>query len=514
MIRQGWKRAGLALGALLLAVLVGCQAVGGFSLDDMLLKQLDVKSSESSGTFEIALDWDDAALAQEEPEVAAAIEWFRKIQVRIDRSASDEDGNAYVSGALTLSKGEIPFTLQTDKDTVLLDVAGAKRPLVLDMSFGGMMPGLGGTSGEDSGAFEEAILKLVREAGSYLVGHLPNPPTVKVDLLASEPIRGVPTDVTKVHAELNGKELGELIPAYLDALVKDEAGLRQLLGSIVKWAAELPPELQEAFGMEAEDWAPTEQELNETVQEILDSFKEAQEELAAAKKDESWNDIFNEGIQFKTDLYVDRSMHIRKTNSELTLSAELFKDSGIPLKGVTIRSSEEIWNVNGDVSVPAIQKPFNAYDLEDLVELKPFQAVKLFDENSVIYQLLKKDLQIDDQEFLLSPDWGVPYVETEDGDVYLPIRETIEQLGGQFLEYDPATKGIRFYDEATRQTLELKVGSANLLVNDKPVAWTNAVEGVDGLAYAEADDLLGTLHAKYSVVEDEYGDYLVVSRDL
>ncbi|WP_027093114.1 stalk domain-containing protein [Cohnella thermotolerans] len=518
MFAQRGRRLGLALGALLLALLVGCQSVGGVNLNDMMVGQLEVKSSESVGSVEIGLDWDDQKLAEEDPQAAEAIGWFRKVALKFDQAKIDKYGNAYAAGTLELSKGDIPFTLNKDKSKLLLQVEGAKRPIVLDALGTGaesLLPGLNGGADETTeGAFEEAARKLVHEVAAYLVGHLPNPPVVKVETVTA-PIHGVSTELTKVHAELNGKQLGELIPSYLDSIAGDEDGLRKLFGDIVQWSADLPPELKREIGFPEEEAAPSREEIDQAVQELLGFFQEARQNIEDARQEKSWNELFNEGIQLKTDLYVDRSLHLRKADTELTLSSGLLEQSGLPLRGVTVRSSQEMWNVNGNVAVPSFNVPFNAIDGEKLGELKPFQVVKLFEENSTIYRLLKNDLQIDDQRLELGSDWGVPFVTAGNGDLYVPIRATVEGLDGEFIAYDAGTGHIRFRDEATRQGVLLQIGTRNAKVNGEPVRFAHDIVAVDGVAYASADDLLGVLHAKYSLSEGEDGeDTLVITRDL
>ncbi|MBB6670921.1 hypothetical protein [Cohnella nanjingensis] len=516
MKKKRMRRIGGVIAALLLTVLVGCQAVGGLNLNDMIVNQLDVKSSEGRGTIEVAFDWDDEGLAAAGEEAKQKIEWFRKITLQIDEMKSDEQKGIYLNGAISFGKGSIPFVLQADKEKMLLRVSGAERPLVLDMAAtGGQIPGLGDLGFGDAGkeqAMQEAVKQLVRQAASYLVGHLPNPPVVQVEA-ASQPINGVQTELTKVHAELNGKELGELVPAFLGSLSQDEEGLRGLVQTVVQWVKDLPPDVKLALGM-TDDALPTEADIDEGVQGLLGFLKEARDEVDQAKQDPSWTTAFDDGISLKTDLYVDKSLHVRKSDTELQVAPAAFAESGIPLKGITIRSSQESWNVNGEVALGPVQVPADAITVEQLAAMKPYQLVKQFSVNSVVYGLLKNDLKIDDQSFTLSDEWGVPFATDEDGGVYVPLRETLHQMDIS-LSYDPVSKKLRFYDEPTMQDATLKVGSANVTVNGTDRAWTYPLVSLDGVVYAYADDLLGLLHAEYKLQEGVYGEQeLLITRDL
>ncbi|MCC3374659.1 hypothetical protein [Cohnella sp. REN36] len=509
------RRIGGAIAVLLLAVLVGCQAVGGLNLNDMIVNQLNVKSSESRGTVEVTFDWDEEQLAAADPEAVQAIDWFRKVSLQIDAMKSDDRGHAYAKGAIALAKGTIPFELRADPEKAVLNVGGAAHPFVLDLTgAGGGLPGLNGLGVQGKGqneALQEAVRSLVREAASYVVGHLPNPPVVRVEA-ASLPIDGVQTDLTKVHAELNGKEIGELVPVFLDSLAKDEQGLRELIRTVVQWGNDLPADVKLALGIGNDEAQPTEAEIDEVVQEALAYFKETQAQIEEAKRDPDWEQAFNDGMTLKTDLYVDKSLHIRKSDTEWKIDLTRFGELGFPLKSVTITSSQESWNVNGDVGLGPVAVPADAITAEQLVGMTPYRVVKQFSVDSAVYGLLKNDLHFDDQSFTLSDEWGVPFASDEDGGLYVPLRETLRQLDIP-LSYDPATKVLRFYDEPTMQDVTLKAGSANVSVNGTDRRWTQPLVPLDGVLYAYADDLLGLLRAEYRLQDGPYGDQeLLITR--
>jgi len=521
MVKKKWRGAGLALVALLIAVLVGCQAVGGVNLNQMLTNQLDVRTSSGSSSVEIQLDWDDKALAGEDEETQKMVKLFSRIKLQLDSYRMDDKGNLDASGKLSLSKGDIPFALQVDPAKLVLTVEGVKRPLVLDMAgletgAGGLIPGgdmVPGIGDMTSKAAEEAIRGALKQVASYVVGHLPNPPKIQAEAV-QVPIHGTATDLMKVHAELNGKQLGELVPVFLDSVLSDGKGVRTLLEQLAAWASELPPELKESLGIAPEDTDLTQEEITEAAQSVLDGVKELRDGYDEASQEEDWQQIFNESLSFKADFYADKALHIRKSDVEISLDAALFDEEDLPLKGLVVRTSQETWSVNEDLGLGAVAVPANAMKAEELAQMKPRKLLKQLSVDSVVYDVLKNDLQIDDQSFTLSSDWGVPFASDDDGNLYVPVKETMREFGSQ-THFDAAKKQIRFYDESTTQEFVLTLGSDKALVNGETVRLHAPVARLGGVSYINADDLLGLLHATYTIVDGYDGEQLMeVKRDL
>lgn len=518
MSRKGWRRIGLALGALLLAVLVGCQAVGGLDLTAMLVKTLDMKSTETSGSIDIQLDWDKEALAEDYPEAAKIADLFSHVTLTIEHAALAEDGRASIDGKIGLAKGSIPFSLVQGPDALVMRVDGMERPIAVKLDEGDEFPSLTGTlyGGVAGGgdAAKDAMREMYKKAASYLIGHAPNPPVVDVSS-ANEPVHGVSTALTKVHAELNGQQLGDLVPQFLDSLAKDKDGLRQLLADVVKMASELPPELQQSLGLDEEDALPSAEEIGQAVDELMSSIDEASKQVAEAKTEPEWSQIFNDDISLKVDLAVDSDLRIRKEAAEIRVGAELFAMMEAPLKGVTISYSEEHWNMNGDVQVPAADIPSNALNADEFFGQQPYKALRQIDKGSVLYDLLKNDLQIDDQEFALSSEWGQTYL-TDGGVIYVPLRETLDRFGIDNLSITQNNgKYLRFYDEAIQEQVQLQIGAKTASVNGSSVNLKHPVRVVKGVTYVSADDLFGIMHAEYSISDGYFGDReLVVTRDL
>jgi hypothetical protein len=520
--RRSVKKLGILLCTVLLAIIIGCQAVGGFSLNEMILKQIDVTQQEQSQKLELEVEFNEDLLSEEEPKVVEMIHAFKKVSLNITESKMDGNGHQWMTGKFTFGKGTIPFTFHSDSKAIKVEIGGASRPLVLELdasmntSLQSLLPGMGmDLHGDVQQVIMKSIRQLAHNVASYFVNGLPNPPVVSVDRVY-EPVNGLTTSLTKVHAELNGEQLGELLSVYLDNLVKDKEGFRTMLRSVVQWAMDLPPELQETFGgaeMFDQDF-DMEKFVEEGVNQLFPMLEEAQQELKHSKEDADFKEVFDKGITMVADLYVDDSLHLRKSAVELNIAPAAFALSDSPVRSIKIRSSGEMWNVNGDVVVPPVVIPQNAIKAEDLVKMQPYQMLRLLDKSSVLYGVLKNDLGVDDQSFELSTEWGIPFKVDEKGVAYVPVRATMNDFGVR-LSPHTAKGQIIFTDLATDQTFVFQVGSNKALVNEQSVTLDHKVLNDGHFVYVSADDLLGLLHAEYKVTKTEYGESIMkVTRDL
>jgi hypothetical protein len=508
-----WRKWGIALCAVLAALLVGCQAVAGLNYDDVVLKQLDVKSAEQSGSVSVDLDWNPKFLSTLDPQEARLLELLAHASLKIEQAKVDEHHRGSYAASIELNgKKPVKFALQMDGERMLIQAEGARKPLFLDLGDADVPAAAGG--------LEEPVRKLAKEVIRYFVHHLPNPDKVSVSREWSS-VNGQSTPLTKLHAELDGEELGGLLARYVDALVGDEAGMRKLLESVAGQLSALPPDLLGGiFGEEAPSDEEIHSWIDEGMQTILPGLKQAQAKIAELKDSLEWSLVFDRGTQLKADYYVDDSLNLRKSDLDLVIAPAVFKLSQFPVRSISVRSHSEIWNINGDVSIPAIEKPADALGTDDLDGMSAIGLLRNFEENSPIYDLLKNEFQVDDITFDLDvySMYGTPPLLDQDAGgraiVELPLRQTLDGFEDR-IEYDHAARQIRFTDEGTDQEIVLTVGSADATVNGAPVQLSVPVHLHDSNAYIGADDLLKLLRATYTYVEEEDGTLTVtVSRDL
>ncbi|WP_256759796.1 stalk domain-containing protein [Cohnella sp. WQ 127256] len=520
MRKGSFKKLGVLLCALTLAIIVGCQSIAGFNLNNMILNQLDVTQQEQSQQFELEVELNEKVLSAEGAEITDIINAFRKVTLNITHSKRDDKGNQWMTGVLSFGKGDIPFTFHLDSKALRFDVGGAHRPLIVEIPDMNSLLGTDVEEGVSGANMQQAIMETVRpllkNIASYLVKSAPNPPVLKLERVTL-PVHGVTTSLTKVHAELNGEQLGELIPVFIDNLIQDKDGLRSTLHSILQWIEELPPELKQAFGDDelfAEE-LDSDTFVEEGYNAVLSALSDAKKEIDEARMDdEEWQEVFDKGVTMSADLFVDDSLHLRKSAVEINIAPAIFSEGDSPLKSIKIRSNSEMWNVNGNVEIPAVKIPLNALTIGELADFEPYQTLRLFDENSVVYKVLKNDFQVDDQSFELSNEWGIPFYIDSNDVTYVPLRATMDNFGVK-LNAPSANGEIGFYDRATEQAIVFQTGSTKATVNSKSVTLAHKVEN-DGLyTYVSADDLFGLLHAQYSITEDLSGGLVIeVTRDL
>ncbi|MFC4597045.1 stalk domain-containing protein [Cohnella hongkongensis] len=500
--------------ALILSVIVGCQSVGGLNLNDMLMKQLDVSHQEQSMSLELEIELNEELLELEDEQVRKAVELLRAVKLEVSHSKVDEKGHQWMEGALTLGKGSIPFTLHADRQTFRLDVAGAKRPFVLSLaelqsSLGEeAMPSL-----ELQQELTESVRELAKKVGAYFVQGLPNPPVVTVNQV-NETINGVPESLTKVHAELNGEQLGQLIPVYLENLIQDKEGFRAAVVAVFEWLSEHASELQ--LGLPPSGEIDAEEFADFAVESLIPELEDVLADLKEYQEEEEWKQIFDKGITIQADLYLDGSLQLRKSDFAATIAPAAFAEEGSPIRAVKVRASSEMWNVNGAVEIPDVQVPANALGLQELDGYEAYRVVQLFESDSLIYDLLKNDFEIDDQSFELSSEWGIPFY-VEDGQAFVPLRESLRKLGIRPNLSLPAEGSleVQFYDRATGTSITLRKGSDQAIVNGEAVKLSHPVVNDADFMYVSADDLFGLLGAEYGISELEDGELiLAVERDL
>lgn len=518
-MKRRMRNWGLAM--LMLAVLVGCQNVGGFDLNETVLKQLDVETQEQSGYVELAVDWNEEyADASADERIADMMKLLGKVRLDIQNARSDVSGRASVKGSVTLgNEANIPFALQFDGSKLRLDVEGAKLPFIMDVQEAGSAY-IGGIGPSFGSAEQKAVRQLLQKVGAYWVRHLPNPPNIDVGRELTS-VNGEYATMTKIHAELNGEQLGQLLIQYLDNVVQDEAGFRDMLDRVMQWIESAPPELTDLL-LDGEPLPSADERkalLEEISNELFPLLKEAQAEIADASKNPEWRLAFDPGIALKTDLYVDDQFRLRKSDTEIVVAPAMFNLPTSPVSKVTIRVRNEMWNVNGNVSVPAVETPPKAYNPEEMESIPAVQFVRMFEENSAMYELLKNELQLDDVAFQMSSEWdyGIgPHFDRGDSEetLHVPLRHTVESFDDK-VTYYPETGEVRIIEYATGQEIVLLPDSSEALVSGVAFPLSEPMHRHGSYLYMAAKDLFMLLGASYEYRLDDNGSvHVTVKRDL
>jgi hypothetical protein len=503
----------------LVVLLAGCQPFEGFDLNQLLLTQMDIVSVEEKGSYELKIEWNETYIENnEDKRFAALARLLSQIRLDIEKAQTNADGSSAAEGTIALGgKTPVGFIIRTDESGMYFEVDGARQPLFIDFNefAGGSWPRPNFSQVVDN-------TSLAKEAAAYFVRHLPNPPILKITRENTD-VGGQSLATTRVHAEIKGDQLGEWLLQYLDALLQDEEGFRAMLQSMAEWMNEiysLDPEWMEETGFPEDDAdardARMDSFVEEGLQELFPLLEGARSSLEELRQGSEWQMIFDEGVELKLDLWADDRLHIRKTETELVIAPAVFRLPFSPVHGITLRSQYERWNVNEDVEVPAPGTPEGAFGVANLADMSSHKLLRMLEEDSVLYDLLKNELQIDDSYFALSPYnfYGTAPFIAEDGTVIVPVRVAVENFDIA-IGYEHDTRTIRFYDEGTQQEIVFRIGSSTAMVNGQAVELSRPLELIDNYSYMDADDLFKLMKASYTYKKDEWEDLWVnVERDL
>ncbi|MGO4540924.1 copper amine oxidase N-terminal domain-containing protein [Paenibacillus sp. 2TAB19] len=521
----------LLLLTLVLVFVSGCQAIGGVDLNTVLKNTLKVTSSESKQTLTFKMQLDDEALNDLLDEEIAIYKLLSKVELQLDHVKMEDSMRASFDGKLTLGDStSIGFAMKMNESNAIVEIEGAKQPFVLDMTGESLAAEFAGvdTAANASADGEESLAALghaiIDTVGGYAIDNLPNPEKIDVKPV-TETINGESVALMQVHAEMDGKAIWAWVKKYVDALVADQAGLEKMIKGIVEVLSS-NPDVWEALGTvnpfeeSGQLDAPTTDELiQQAIDEAVIMLKDLQDELKAMESEdpELIDTLLGDNLNVKADVYVDSKLDIRKQGLELSYTLPVEEDeelSFIPVKGFTLTSVSELWNVNGDVLAEPAVVPATYIDENQLLELSDYQLLKLFKEDSAVYDILRNKLHLNRQSvsFYVDSYYNPPIV-VKGGITLVPLRPTAEALGSE-IQYDPKTKAITLYDEATETTIELKTGSDKVLVNGVGATWSFPVTSVDGTAYVPARSLSNALNAKLAW-QDFYGEKsLTIAREV
>lgn len=503
---------------LTLVFVAGCQAIGNVDFNTVLKNALKVTSSEGKQSIELKMLLDEQAFVGLPEEEVALMKMVSSLKLQLDNVKMQDSSHLSLDGSLIFGDAtSIKFSLKMSDKLAVMELEGAKQPFVLDLTSESLLgltgiPVLPGANEETPAApgLDEASMtalghQIVDTIGAYAINNLPNPERIEVKP-AIEPINGISTSLTHVHVDLNGPEIWTWLKKYVDALVADRAGLDKMIAGVFEILAS-NPEVWAAVGIvnplqEGGLDAPTPEEMVKEASNavaVLLTELQAELKLMEAEEKETLDEVFSKNLTIKADVYIDNKLDIRKQVYELSYVPSANPELAVlPLKGLSIKVESEAWNVNGTVKAEVPVASESAIRAEQLFTMQGYQILKHFDEKSTIYDLLKNKLHIGKQSMSwFTDDEYNPPIVTPVGVTIIPLRDTAEQFGA-VITYDPKTKGIKVFDEATNTTIVVKIGSDKAVVNGKTVKWAFPVTVVDGAAYVPARNLASALGAKIS----------------
>lgn len=532
------KRKTWLLAALIAVMLIaaGCQAVGGIDLNKVLLDNAKTKSMTGSSSIALELMLNEEALNKLEPEEKNIVQLFSKTKLEFSDVKQQDANHISVKGSFTYGKGSIPFAMSASGDRIVLQLEGAKRPIVVQTAgLYGADRGFMELAQQMQGQLTESGQKMFDAAGGYLIKNLPNPKTIQVDKV-EETIHGEKLSLHKVHTEFYGNEIIDLLKSLITNLLNDEKGLKEAVAQITDITLTMMQQIG-AAGEDADLPQPTEEEKAKAVEELYsmihDGLKETVAQFDELEKEAtaSLSTVLNDKTYLKADLYVDGDLKVRKSNFELAIVpsfndaakeqlSELGEQEGIAgieqgldgLKGIKLTVASETWSANEEVAIDTIDtKTVYPLFLNEYTKLSPNGFLNMLDSKSTLYDLLKNDLHITRTDVNLYDDGYSLFPPIVEGDVtYGPIRYVAESLYANVV-WNEEMQQITVYDEQSGKTIVMTMGSSKAEVNGREIDLGDAVGTYENSVYVPIIPIVEELGGSAEWSED--GTVLSIHRE-
>lgn len=312
-----------------------------------------------------------------------------------------------------------------------------------------------------------------------------------------------------------------MVQSFLSALISDPEGVKNVLTELIRITSE-QPDLWESLGVadpfseEYLEGKTKEQLAAEGADGFIKFLKEIKTELDSAINDSDYKEILNANSYLKYNLFVDSKLDIRKSAVTAVFKpgvdqSEEFMAS--PLEGFSLNITSESWNVNGIVTPVKPSETSVYYGFDQVFNSESFQMLQFFNEDSTVYNLLKK-FGMNKQSLYFGEYDDHPPIVLPQGLTLLPLRDTLDQFGAS-LDYTEDDTTFKIYDKPTNTRISIVKDADSLTVNGNVVKWSSPTTKVDGTLYVPARDLIQALGGKLHW-EDWGDDYriLIAEREL
>lgn len=538
----------LALSLLvLLIVLTGCQVVGGLDINKALLNNVKPVSSESSQKLSVEIVPAAGTITKEDKEM---IELINSLSLNLENVKVQDQNNISIQGTLGIKGASIPFQLAMDKKGITVTVKGAKQPIFLSLDSYSDLYGMMDVESleKDAQSFSEQLLTL-------LLKHAPNPQNISAKS-SQEYVNGESLNLTHLHVELTGEQILSLVKPFLSSIVKDEQGLKEIIGSLYDIYANIEAYTEQYYEYEDyedyedyegyddyeyyedyedsgdyentedyEDYESYEDEydygyLGQSREEFIEElYTEIHTELSDLVNnfDKEVSRLFEDSPEFKTvfgkntilkvDMYFDNQLNIRKQQIDLVVAVQPSED--MPVSSFKIKYGQDIWNVGGAVQPDRINTSAGVLDMLDYT-LTPGKILRNFDASSPVYSLLKDEMKIAEKEIFIDPQNDYYGVISKKNTTFVPLRYLADRLDAE-VKWVQKTKQITIIDDITGEQIILNIGSKKAKVNGKVINLPEApFIHTDGATYIPLRFIAESLGATVEV--DEYG-WITIERE-
>ncbi|WP_028547354.1 copper amine oxidase N-terminal domain-containing protein [Paenibacillus sp. UNC451MF] len=497
---------------LMLVVLAGCQSVSGVDLNKVIQNSVSTKSSQGTQTLTLELIRNSSAKLSDDEQ--RMLDLFSNVKLNITDMRQQDATHVSIKGAFEYNKGKIPFLMVMSEQDYIITVEGANKPIVLHNSVAAMDQIQDQLSQEMKEQIKQLYKKSAEMAPSfaaYFGGNLPNPKNITI-FDAREYVNNEGLNLKRIHAEIKGDELADLIKGFLTNLLKDEKGMKDILGQLYDLV--LPLVQQAMKESKAQGGSPMDDMIapylnNKTLavefaftflqtklKELVDSYDQSlQAALSSSNGGKGLQTLLSDKQYAKFDLYVDSDLMPRKSSTEIMITVPDSADEAI--SGIKITSTQDIWNINKPVTVETINTSGGLLEMNSLS--KPSKILAALDPKSQLYQLLKYDLHITKKQInLFMDDYSYdestkPYISHDV--TMVPVRFVVEQLESD-VAWDAATKQVTITDPVSGAIIKLNVGSKQASVNGTIKSLETEAELTNGTTFVPVRFIAESMGAK------------------
>lgn len=485
---------------LLLIVLSGCQSVGSLDIQKAMISNMDVQSIESNQTLSVHLTPTASASAQN----VMIAEVLNNSKLIIDHAKMESPTKLSVTGAVEYVGQRLPFHLYMNDDGVTIDLEGAKQPIYISYAFYQQASGLDSAwlhLKAEAGQAQER--EFTKQVAAFLFKHLPNPANIAVDSVSTD-VYGETLDLTRLHTELDGKELLELVKPFLTSLTADEQGIKELLGTFYDYYVPMlsknlhsKSSIEELYGKRSDFVNNVYAYVKKALDEVLTDYDA---NIADLKQDESFNTVFGPETRVTADVYFDSDLHARKQNFDLTIA--LPKDSSMDYTSINIHTESNAWNINGNVTAEPVDMSDGALNIS--YDTTPGKILRNFDTSSPIGKLLQL-ANISSKTVYVGPYSDYDDLIVRNKISYIPAKDLAEALDAK-MQWNASTKQLTFTDDITGAVTVLKVNSKKATVDGQAKTLPASVIQVKGKTYVPVRAVAGWLGA---TVTSSSGDIII-----
>ncbi|WMT39870.1 copper amine oxidase N-terminal domain-containing protein [Paenibacillus sp. D2_2] len=432
----------------------------GLDINKALTNSMNPSSSESKQKLSIELI-PTAGITAEDQKM---IDLINSLSITIDSGKVQDKNTASMKGFIGFQGKELPYQLSMDKDGMVIQLEGAKQPLYISLDNSEI-------GYPDMSQYQENIQGLSEKVVQFAINHAPNPTKLSVKQVQDK-VNGESLALTNLHVEVNGEELLAMVKPFLTEVVKDEAGLKELINAFYDAFYPLYTSMEEE-GIDVGTGLPVDSkgatvgaihgQLIESLNEFLNNYDASLDK--ALKQTPELTTVLGKSSTFSMDLYFDSKQNIRKQNLDLAIA--LPASEGLPVSAIKLHTESELWNIGTEVKIDKIDTSAGVLDMTE-GDVTPGQMLRNFEADSLMYKTLKNDLKITQKNIWLDPEDKYDGIVSNKNVSFVPLRYVSELLDAE-VKWTKGSKEIVITDDLNGREIKLTVGSDKATIDGHPV---------------------------------------------